>query len=304
LSTSEATKKRKAKRALWAKSWLLRRPEYGQYEKLLGEFLRYDPAAFHNFTRLTPEMFHELLESITPRIEKKDTFMRKSLEPGLKLAITLRYLASGDSYPSLQYAFRVAHNTISLLIPETCQAIVDEFESKVMPMPRTPDDWHCIAEQFSTRWNYHNTVGAIDGKHVAIRCPAKQGSFYFNYKKFHSIVLLAIADAGYKFIYTDIGSNGRCSDAGIFRESEIYAAFDQGLVALPEPKPFPGGDEPIAYHLIGDDAFALRPWLMKPFSFRGLLPEERILNYRLSRARRCVENAFGILAHRYMKREI
>lgn len=53
------------------------------------------------------------------------------------------------------------------------------------------------------------------------------------------------------------------------------------------------------YFIVGDDAFALKTWLMKPFSKRLLSDTERIFNYRLSRARRIVGNCFGILAHRY-----
>ena len=51
-----------------------------------------------------------------------DTFWRKALEPGLKLAITLRCLATGNSYKSLMYGFRVASNTISSIIPKVCEA--------------------------------------------------------------------------------------------------------------------------------------------------------------------------------------
>ena len=81
-----------------------------------------DQQSFFNFLRMPPEMFDELLNRVGPRIRKMDTHYRKALEPGMKLAITIRRLASGDKYPTLQYAFRVARNTICMIIPEVCQA--------------------------------------------------------------------------------------------------------------------------------------------------------------------------------------
>ena len=144
-----------------------------------------DVSGYKNFLRMDPEMFQELLVRVGPKIEKKDSFCRKALEPGLKLAITLRYLATGNSYRSLQYGFRVASNTISLLIPAVCEAITAAYAGEVFSCPVTPDNWMSIAELFASRWNFPHCVGALDGKHIAIRCPAKGGSLYYNYKGFH-----------------------------------------------------------------------------------------------------------------------
>lgn len=224
---------------------------------------------------------------------------RAPLEPGLKLVITLRYLATGDSYRSLAYNFRVAHNTISTFIPEVCSAIYDEYKEEVFSLPSTPDQWQQIADQFRRRWNFHHTCGAIDGKHVSIRKPEKSGSLYYNYKGFCSIVLLGVADAEYKFIWANVGANGSGSDAGVFNGSHLRPALERGTLGFPPPTPFPGDDRDLPYFLVGDDAFPLRTWLMKPYSIRCMTDEQRIFNYRLSRARRVVENAFGIMAHRW-----
>ena len=86
------------RRRFWVRPWLLRRPVLGQYERLMAELRYEDVPAYKNFVRVDPEMFQELLARLGPRIAKKDTWFRKALDPGLKLAITLRYLATGDSY--------------------------------------------------------------------------------------------------------------------------------------------------------------------------------------------------------------
>ena len=101
-------KRRKRPRIFWVRSWLQRRTLYGQYEKLMSELCLEDPQSFKNFLRMEPHVFEELLHCVGTRIRKQDTF-RKALEPGLKLAVTLPYLATGNSCKSLQSSFRVAY---------------------------------------------------------------------------------------------------------------------------------------------------------------------------------------------------
>lgn len=135
----------------------------------------------------------------------------------------------------------------------------------------------------------------MDGKHVGIKCPAKSGSNFFNYKNFFSIVLFAIVDADYKFIYIDVGKNGRISDGGIFANTPIYNKLENGSLRLPADEPLPDRVKNIPFLLVGDEAFPLKSYLMKPYPNRNLDLTQRIFNYRLSRVRRIVENVFGIV---------
>ncbi|XP_066958730.1 uncharacterized protein [Macrobrachium rosenbergii] len=124
---------------------------------------------------------------------------------------------------------------------------------------------------------------------------------YFSYKKFYSMVLLAVADASYKFLYVDVGATGSESEGRVFAQTRLGEILLQHEANLPQPEALPGqpNGTPLDYFLVGDDAVPLRNYLMKPYPKRGLTKEERIYNYRLSRARRTVENAFGILANRF-----
>lgn len=115
----------------------------------------------------------------------------------------------------------------------------------------------------------------------------------------HSIVLMGIADAKYRFTYIDVGANGRISDGGVFNRTTFSKSLTEGTLNLPEPCPLPARNEPIPYFLVGDDAFALSNNLIKPYATQNLSGLERVFNYRLSRARRIVENAFGLLANRF-----
>ena len=85
----------------------------------------------------------------------------------------------------------------------------------------------------------------------------------------------------------------------IYNDCELKKCAEGATLGLPDPDPLPNDNQNVPYFFIGDDAFALRPTMMKPYSIRGLTTEQRIFNYRLPRARRVVENAFGILANRF-----
>lgn len=115
------------------------------------------------------------------------------------------------------------------------------------------------------------------------------------------MVLLGVVNADYKFIFVEIGAEGRASDSKIWRESKFFQAIEseENLLNLPAPSHIPGISEHIPYFFVGDEAFALGLHLMKPFPSSNLSDKQRIFNYRISRCRRIVENAFGILASRF-----
>ena len=108
----------------------------------------------------------------------------------------------------------------------------------------TPYAGEEVAEEFLRRWNFHDCLGAADGKHVVIRCPGNSGAYYNNYKGFHSIILIAVVGADYKFLYVDISANGLCSNGVGFREAGLCIAVKAGQAGVQHhipktPIPFP-----------------------------------------------------------------
>ena len=126
-------------RRCWVRPWLDvgRRIQFGHFHQLMPELRHEDPASFINFLRIQPEMFDELVRRLGPRCTKKNTNWRKSIEAEMKIAITIRHLASGDNYSSMKFNFRVPQNTISLIVREVCEAIVEEFKDEVLSCPTT-----------------------------------------------------------------------------------------------------------------------------------------------------------------------
>ena len=245
---------------------------------------------------MSPQRFEALLEKVGPLISKQDTQLRKAVPAGERLAITIRYLATGDSQLSLSYAFRRGRSTISNIISETCPALWDVLSVEYLKAP-SGNNWKGIANDFEKQWNFPGCIGALDGKHICIECPQNMGSAFYNYKSFHSIVLMAMCDANYWFTLVDIGGYGRDNDAGIFNNSLFGKAFIEGNIDLPEP--IQKGEYILPYTIVGDDIFPLKDWLMEPYPGRNLTEHQRIFNYRLSRCRRTIENTFGILCAKF-----
>ncbi|KAJ8946160.1 hypothetical protein NQ318_004413 [Aromia moschata] len=91
-------------------------------------------------------------------------------------------------------------------------------------VPNTTAEWLEISRDFEEKWNTPNIVGALDGKHIVIKAPAKQGSAFYNYKGQHSIALLAMADANYNFTCINVGINGLLQNKTgvIFQRINLY----------------------------------------------------------------------------------
>lgn len=185
--------------------------------------------------------------------------------------------------------------TISNLLREICEAIWLALKEKYLNVPSTTSDWLRIAKESEDKWNFPKCIGTIDGKHMMMDCPKNGGSAYYNYKSFHSIVLLAICDAKYCFTFADIGGFGSTNDAN----SVFGQAFEQHPMELNLPKPSLHGDKDLPFVIVGGDIFPLKPWLKKPYPGKNLDQCQRIYNYRLSRARRTIENAFRILVAKW-----
>lgn len=120
----------RVRRTKWVRDWVIRRDQGGCYLNLLKELEIEDRNSFKNFMRMSSEDFNYLLSWVTPKIQKEDTCMRKAIPAGEKLALTLRYLATGETFASLQYMFRIPKNTISAFIIDVCEAIYEELKGE------------------------------------------------------------------------------------------------------------------------------------------------------------------------------
>ncbi|KHJ84468.1 hypothetical protein OESDEN_15818 [Oesophagostomum dentatum] len=183
-----------------------------------------NPEAFLEYTRLYPSEFEELYRSIEPLIVHPPNHLAP-ICARRRLCLYLRYVAHGMSFRAMSAEFSCGVATVSVIVNEVTDAIIEVVAlfGRAFPQP-TQMDFEETARKTQVRYDYPRACGFLDGKHIAIVKPPHAGSAYYNYKQFHSIVLLALCDCDYNIIAFDIGAPGRAGDAGILRDSPIKHA--------------------------------------------------------------------------------
>ncbi|KAE8739562.1 hypothetical protein FOCC_FOCC014945, partial [Frankliniella occidentalis] len=154
----------------------------GAWFTLIPTMRATDPDQFYDFFRVTPESFDILEEMVSPHLVK-----RSCVSEGERLAITLRYIASGDRQKSLSYLFRVSPQCISNIIFETATVIATSLE-----------------------------------------------------KGTHLLILMAVADAKYRFTMVDFGASGRRGDANLIHNSVMGRKLKNNRLRIPNACPAPG----------------------------------------------------------------
>ncbi|XP_075199561.1 uncharacterized protein LOC142302391 [Anomaloglossus baeobatrachus] len=287
-----------SQRRMWVHPIVQMRQTHGHFHCLYGELRRY-PAKFQAYCRLTVDMFDTILDTLRPHLQLQDTSMRQCISPEQRLLVTLRFLATGMSYGALHFDFLLGTSTICGIVRLTCDALWLHLKNQVMPQP-TCEKWLQIAHGFYEVTKFPHCIGALDGKHIRVRKPPNSGSRYFNFHKFFSVVILALVDTNYKFIYVDIGAYGSASDARIFRSTRLARRMISMDLNLPTPSPLPGTSGPtVPFVMVADEGFALSPHVMRPFPRRGIDDLKSQFNSRLKTARSYVECSFGILASKW-----
>ncbi|CAH1964555.1 unnamed protein product, partial [Acanthoscelides obtectus] len=232
----------KRNRLHWVHPINERREETGLFHTLF-EDLRNDEKKFFNYFRMSMASFDELHDKLKNVLRRQNTKMRNCIQPIEMWAVTLRYLASSCTFTDLHYTYRIGISTASKIVKEVCKAICAVLQVESIPSP-TREIWESIASDFETIANFPHCIGAVDGKHVRLTCPFRSGSMYFNYKDYYSVVLMAVADSKYRFVFVNVGSYGKDCDSSTFKRSSLWQSIESNTQPLPEDKCLPGTKSP------------------------------------------------------------
>ncbi|CAM4388912.1 unnamed protein product, partial [Caretta caretta] len=234
--------------------------------------------------------FMELCDLLSPALKRKDTKMRAALTVHKQVAIDLWKLATPDSYRSVGNQFGVGKSTVGVAVMQVANSIIELLLSKVVTLGNV----QVILDGFAAM-GFPNCGGAVDGTHIPL-APDHKGSQYINRKGYFSMVLQALVDHKGRFTNINVGWPGKVHDARVFRNSGLFKWLQEGIY-FPDQK-ITVGDVEMPIVILGDPAYPLMPWLMKPYT--GTLDSSKeLFNYRLSKCRMVVECAFGHLKGRW-----
>ncbi|CAC5361764.1 unnamed protein product [Mytilus coruscus] len=236
-----------------------------------------DAEWIQNF-RINKETFDFLKENLHDTLVKCDTPFRKALTVDLKIASTLWQLASNCEYRTVAHLFGIARSTACSAFHDVITSINETLAPRFIRNP-TKEKFKDIIDGFQNKWGFPNTIGAIDGTHIPILAPKEVPADYHN-RAFIPLFYRQLLTPHIRF-----GMSILTEQRGNVVGNELDKRFNNTTIT-----PF----------IIGDAAYPLMPWLIKPFRDNGALSaEKRYFNYMLSRARMVVENAFGRLKGRW-----
>lgn len=256
---------------------------------------------FKQTFRISRHTFDFILERIRPDLIRK-TIVEEPISPECRLAICLYRLGRGDYPYTLAEMTGFGESTIRVVVLEVCNALIKRLwgESIAQYFPTTREQFEEKILDTEQLWQFPCCWGAIDGCHLSINCPPggqEAQKEYHNFKNFFSVVLMAMVDAKCRFIWASVGCPGNSHDSIILQSTKVWEDITSGN-AIPQVSKKMGNSDVFPF-LVGDSAFPLSVYLMKPFTDGEPNEVQKYFNYRLSRSRMVVESAFGQLKSRW-----
>jgi hypothetical protein len=210
-------------------------------------------------------------------------------------------LGRGDYHYTIAEMVGLGVSTVCSIVQEVCQALVEQLWtdtiSRHMPQSREEVTKKILdTEEF---WQFPCCWAAVDGCHIPIKCPSgglEASKEYHNFKNFYSVVLMALVDSHYRFIWGSCSFSGNSHDSIIFQSTVLWDSIQESYI--PEMGRAVGTVN-VPPLIVGDAAFPLRTWLMKPYTDAGLSSQQKYFNYQMSRTCMVTEGAYRQLKRRW-----
>ncbi|CAH3046151.1 unnamed protein product, partial [Porites lobata] len=239
--------------------------------------------------RMSRVAFEYIAMELSPFISKRDTNFRKAISARQRLAVTLYRLADTASYRTIANLFAIGKSTVCEIVVQVCNAIVQFLLPRYIRLPQSAQEIRERIDESRDRAGFPQVVACVDGCHIPIKALQNNPEDYVNRKGFHSIVLQGLVDANYLFLDICVGWPGKVHDLARLFKKPHYDSVCDTINGVRVP--------PL---ILGDSAYPLQDWLMKPYVDRGNLSAEELqFNNLLSITRVVVENGYGRLKGRF-----
>lgn len=221
---------------------------------------------FRQQLRVTRNTFNRILNMLGHRLVRQQSRFRDPLPPEKILALGLYRLGHGNSYVSIGPSFNVGKSTVIEAVQDVVEALY-ELRNEYIKFPETEAETLAATETFEELSELPNIVGAIDGSHVRIIAPKDSAVDYFSRYQQYDFIIQAVVNGRKLFLDFACGFPGSMHDARVLRRSAIFRKAERGEI-LSAPTVHINGRHELRPYLVGDSAYPLSPWLMKPYPER------------------------------------
>ncbi|XP_013409304.1 protein ANTAGONIST OF LIKE HETEROCHROMATIN PROTEIN 1 [Lingula anatina] len=260
------------------------------WERIVNE--TFDDRDWQESFRMRRETFEYLVNELALHLPTPG--MWRSISMRRRVAVTLWILAHGTDYRTVGHLFGLGRSTVCMIFRHTVVALATHIAPLYIQMP-TGERLDAIVRGFEETWGMPQCVGAMDGTHIPIVAPLEHKGDYYNRKGFYSLVAQVVCDHETRVLDVVVGWPGSVHDARVLANSNVYRKAEEGrLFPMDDQhvRNIEGIDVPL--FILGDSAYPLKPYLMRPFPDNGHLNRMHTnYNYRHSRARMPIECCFG-----------
>ncbi|EDV97425.1 uncharacterized protein LOC6558996 [Drosophila grimshawi] len=284
------------RRLEWTKEWLRKnQSEFLSKENLLSELQSRKDECYHlnYFLAITESQFRYLVQKLEPIISQyAPQRKKKSFSAEERLAITLKYLATGEVHSCRNYCFRASKFVINEMIANICLGFYEHLKDQYVTLPKTDEQWRNAATDMERKHNLPQCVGNLFMRSIQLQNNVSSND---DRKRAAAVIFTAIVDADNNFQYVKVerATNSRPND--IYNQTTAVELIERKMQTLEaQSKPQHKG-----YYLAGD---AVLPSTSYMVSTRNIAKESAAyealeqINAHAEQTMRILCNIFPILA--------
>jgi hypothetical protein len=285
--------------------WWVFPKSHTEWEVIMGKVWKVSPALLDSkwieYYRMPYSTYLDLVEELTPTLQKEDTKFRDAIPVSKAVAMVLYKCAKGHSPKDVADKFGVGTTTVHEYFYLMCLSLADDHIFKKYIQVPSGDRLRRIIGEFKQITGIENMAGAIDGSHIKLsKKPPNRyvPADYWSRHDMHSVLLQGVCDANKLFWDVCVRSPGGTHDATHLRNSDLWARLRAHEILREPVISIEGRD--VKPYIVGVSAYQLNSFLLKPFINKSTgTAEQNLFDKQIRKGRVKIENAFGILKNRW-----